>query len=499
MKDMDGRPQPEIPARTALLIIDMQNDFLAEGGAFSKRHCDPHQLAQSVAWLVRAARAQGRIVVWVTSAYGEIDASADALRGQTHTGSACCARGTWGAELFPALVPVRAERAAGTAERHVEKRWYSAFRDTDLHARLEEAGVTAVVLCGVATNVCVLAAARDARRLGYGVEILEDATAASTAGKHAAALREIEALGARRRRWADLLADGSGPVRVDGIGAGGTSLWCGALDESVAEGAGAFESVEREVAWTTMRHRGGEVPRLVAIQGERAPDGAVPLYRHPADEQPELGAFTPAVDRIRKEVERRVGHPLNHCLLQLYRTGRDWISEHSDKTLDLVRPSFIVNVSLGRQRTMVLRPKRPADGDAVQKVPLPHGSLLVMDLETNRRLYHAIRQEGDADGGSDGPASRISLTFRHIGTFHDPATGAVWGAGAPAAGRAEAEARARARSALPGPSRDEAERAEAERMLQLFRAENIDPTFDAAAYRPGFEVLNLRALQGGDR
>ncbi|AUX47320.1 uncharacterized protein SOCE26_088380 [Sorangium cellulosum] len=80
-----------------------------------------------------------------------------------------------------------------------------------------------------------------------------------------------------------------------------------------------------------------EVPRLVAIQGERAPDGAVPLYRHPADEQPELRAFTPAVDRIRREVERRVGHPLNHCLLQLYRTGRDWISEHSDKTLDRPR------------------------------------------------------------------------------------------------------------------------------------------------------------------
>ncbi|WP_438025599.1 isochorismatase family protein [Sorangium sp. So ce233] len=498
---MDGRPHPEGPARTALLIIDMQNDFLAEGGAFSKRHCDPHQLAQSAAWLVRAARAQGRVVVWVTSAYGEIDAPPDALRGQTHTGSACCARGTWGAELFPALVPVRAEHPAGTAEWHVEKRWYSAFRDTDLHARLQEAGVTAVVLCGVATNVCVLAAARDARRLGYDVAVLEDATAASTAGKHAAALREIEALGARRGRWADLLADGSGPVRVDGIGAGGTSLWCGALDESLAEGAGAFESVEREVAWTTMLHRGGEVPRLVAVQGERAPDGAVPLYRHPADEQPELRDFTPAVDRIRREVERRIGHPLNHCLLQLYRTGRDWISEHSDKTLDLVRPSFIVNVSLGRQRAMVLRPKRPADGDAVQKVPLPHGSLLVMDLETNRRLYHAIRQEGGADGGTDGRPSRISLTFRHIGTFHDPATGAVWGAGAPAAGRAEAEARARARSALPGPSREEAERAEAERMLQLFRAENIDPTFDAAAYRPGFEVLNFRTLQGpgGDR
>ncbi|WP_437977601.1 isochorismatase family protein [Sorangium sp. So ce295] len=500
-----GAPSQD-PARTALLIIDMQNDFLAEGGAFSKRHCDPHQLAQTVAWLARAARAQGRVVVWVTSVYGEIDAAPDALRGQTHTGSACCARGTWGAELFPALVPVRAERPAGTAEWHVEKRWYSAFRDTELHARLAEAGVTGVVLCGVATNVCVLAAARDARRLGYDVDILGDATAAGTAGKQAVALREIEGLGGRRRSWADLLSDGPGPVHIAGIGAGETALWCGALDERLAGDAGAFAAVEREVAWTTMRHRGGEVPRLVAIQGERSPDGAMPLYRHPVDEQPELCPFTPAVDRIRREVERRVGHPLNHCLLQLYRTGRDWISEHSDKTLDLVRPSFIVNVSLGRQRTMVLRPKRAEDGNAVQKVPLPHGSLLVMDLETNRRFYHAIRQEGDTEGEGDGHVSpsRISLTFRHIGTFHDPATGAVWGVGAPASDRPEAEARARARAAVPEPEREAAERGEAERMLQLFRAENVDPTFDVAAYRPGFEALNFRTLRashepGGDR
>jgi hypothetical protein len=40
-------------------------------------------------------------------------------------------------------------------------------------------------------------------------------------------------------------------------------------------------------------------------------------------------------------------------------------------------------------------------------------------------------------------------------------------------------------------------RAEAERMLQLFRAENIDPDFDPAAFRPGFEVVDLSALNEG--
>lgn len=284
------------------------------------------------------------------------------------------------------------------------------------------------------------------------------------------------------------------PVCVTGLGAGGTTLWCGALDERMEGLAGAFEAATREVEWSAMFHRGGEVPRRVAIQGLRTPDGAEPLYRHPVDEQPPLRPFTPTVDRIRREVERRVGHPLEHCLLQLYRTGRDWISEHSDKTLDVVRPSFIVNVSLGRQRTMVLRPKRPPGegGGPTQRVPLPHGSLLVMDLETNRQFYHAVRKEG-AGRDDDGP--RISLTFRHIGTWYDPQTQAVWGVGAPAQGRAEALERAAARSALSPEEREQIERDEAERMLRLFRAENIDPAFDAEDYRPGFEILNFRILQ----
>lgn len=476
-------------SRSALLVIDMQNDFLTEGGAFTKRHCDPVQLAQTVAWLARASRQQGRLVAWITSAYGAFDGPvAEGVHGETHTGAPCCVPGTWGAQLVATLEPVHAERGQG--ERRFEKRWYSAFRDTDLHAWLTESGVVRVVLCGVATDRCVLTTARDARRLGYEVDVIDDATTAGTASKHTRALREIEALGGRRRAWGELLAEGAGVVRVEGLGAGDTTLWCGALGDVV--GDGAYDALEREVAWSAMFHRGGEVPRRVAIQGSRTPDGAEPLYRHPVDEQPAMRDWTPVVDALRRAVERRVGHPLNHCLLQLYRNGRDWISEHSDKTLDVARPSSIVNVSLGHMRTMLLRPKPAADlprESVAQRIPLPHGSFLVMGLETNRAWYHAIRQQ--ADDPDDGP--RISLTFRHIGSWVDPATDAVWGTGAPTMLRADAEQRALARAAFEG--RDAAERAEAEALLRLFREENVNPRFDAASYRPGFEVLNFRSLQ----
>lgn len=363
----------------------------------------------------------------------------------------------------------------------------SAFRDADLHARLAHAGVRCVLLAGHG----VLPTARDARALGYDVEVLADATTAPTRGKHAAAMRDVAALGARTRLWRTMLSEGDEPVSIAGLGSGDTTLWCNALRGCVDDAT--YAALEREVDWNTMLHRGGEVPRLVAVQGTRGAEGVEPLYRHPVDGQPALRDWTPVVDTIRRAVEARVGHPLNHCLLQLYRHGRDWISEHSDKTLDVVRPSSIINVSLGRARTMQLRPKRAeGEGEAgvVQKVPLPHASVLVMGLGTNRTHYHAIRQEGASD--EDGP--RISLTFRCIGTHLHPATGAVWGVGARAATREEGEARASARAAMSDDERGRVEREESEAMLRLFRAENIDSGFDAAAYRPGFDVVDLRAL-----
>ena len=289
---------------------------------------------------------------------------------------------------------------------------------------------------------------------------------------------------ARDANWAEVLAAGS--VEVTGLGAGAATLVCGALDDCID--ATTFDALGAEVAWSPMLHRGGEVPRLVALQGHREADGVEPLYRHPADEQPALRPWTPAVEQIRRAVERRVGHRMNHALIQLYRHGKDWIREHADKTLDLVRPSFIVNVSLGQRRTMVLRPKRKDAGAVLQRIPLVHGSMLVMDLETNRRWFHGINKEGEIS------APRISLTFRHIGTYWDPASDAVWGVGAPVATRDAAEARARDRRERAASVRDAEDRAEAERMIRLFRDENIDAEFDAAAYWPGFDLRDLRIL-----
>lgn len=110
-----------------------------------------------------------------------------------------------------------------------------------------------------------------------------------------------------------------------------------------------------------------------------------PVYRHPADNSPPLSPFSPTVALIRVAVEKALNHPVNHALIQLYRDGNDAISEHSDKTIDVVRGSKIVNVSLGAQRTMVLRTKKDAipasdtgtpNSRPTIRVPLPHNSMV---------------------------------------------------------------------------------------------------------------------------
>jgi 2OG-Fe(II) oxygenase superfamily len=202
-------------------------------------------------------------------------------------------------------------------------------------------------------------------------------------------------------------------------------------------------------------------------------------------------------------------------LIQLYRTGADYISEHSDKTIDVVRGSRIVNLSLGARRTMTLRTKKDAianantagneqggdDGDGgattgvqrtKQRVPLPNNSLFVMGLETNARWMHSVhtdkRPENTKDPAERGP--RISLTFRHIGTFLAPlspspsspagqAQQLIFGQGATGKTRAEAQ------SVVHGGE-------EAERLLAAFGSENHQSEFDwEKAYGEGSDVLHF--------
>ena len=115
----------------------------------------------------------------------------------------------------------------------------------------------------------------------------------------------------------------------DRIGEGDSVIFYGALPISLSNDA--FDLVKKEVDWQAMKHKTGEVPRKVAVQGEIGKDGSRPLFRHPADESPQLSQFSYTVRRIQQEIQKKLKQPFNHALIQLYRGGQDNISEHSDK------------------------------------------------------------------------------------------------------------------------------------------------------------------------
>ena len=270
-----------------------------------------------------------------------------------------------------------------------------------------------------------------------------------------------------------------------------------------------FERLKAEVQFQKMHHRSGEVPRLVAVQGDVLEDDSVPIYRHPADESPNLRPFSPTVEMIRSRVKKTLGQPFNHALIQLYRNGEDSISEHSDKTLDIVRGTNIVNFSVGARRTMVLRTKKGYKSALVQgdhkaaksqrtsdaspamssrrteRLRLPHNSLFVLGSATNTSWLHSIRADKrrSAEKAVDELAfggQRISITFRLISTFLNPKAGLIWGQGAT--------------SKISGaPSKVIQDDREVQRLIMAFGEENHKGIeFDwEKTYGAGFDVVNF--------
>jgi hypothetical protein len=185
-------------------------------------------------------------------------------------------------------------------------------------------------------------------------------------------------------------------------------------------------------------------------------------------------------------------------LIQFYRTGADFISEHSDKTIDVVRGSKIVNVSLGAQRTMTLKMKKDralvlaAPGEAfrrpTQRFPLRHNSMFVMGPETNSKWLHAINPDKRFLMSKSEPerregGARISLTFRHIGTFLTRDQTSIYGQGA------KGKTAEDARPVVNGTG-------EAERLIEAFGKENHQSDFDwDRHYGEGFDVLHFTVRQ----
>ncbi|WP_295523091.1 isochorismatase family protein, partial [uncultured Pseudacidovorax sp.] len=206
------------PAHTALLLIDVQNDFVSADGATGRREAMPlvqAAVAQMPA-LLEAARTAGCTVVHVHAEYGqhvrhvgspyrfpsaltregavwslsaaEVDDAHQFAPGEVEV----CLPGSWGRAPLEAIAP-----RAG--ELQITKHRFSAFVDTPLEVMLRARGIRTLIVAGVTTNCCVESTVRDASMLDFHVVVAEDAVGVknSVVALHEASLEQMRTYFAR--------------------------------------------------------------------------------------------------------------------------------------------------------------------------------------------------------------------------------------------------------------------------------------------------------------
>jgi ureidoacrylate peracid hydrolase len=188
---VDARPEPLAiePATTAVIVVDMQNDFGAEGGMFSRAGipiADIATVVEPIARVLAAARRAGMRVVYLTMQFepdlsnagapdspnflkhkalgvGEPVAAPDGRDSRT------LIEGTWGTEILSELTPEASDIV-------VAKHRYSGFFETELDTTLRQHGIDSLVFTGCTTSVCVDSTLRDAFYRDYRCLLLSDCT-----------------------------------------------------------------------------------------------------------------------------------------------------------------------------------------------------------------------------------------------------------------------------------------------------------------------------------
>ncbi|HRV60763.1 MAG: cysteine hydrolase [Solirubrobacterales bacterium] len=160
-------PLPE-GSRTALLVVDMQNDFVEEGAP--RQVHGALEIVPAIASAVERMRIQGDLIVWTCRAYSADGSNVEAARKPGFKKNPHTVAGTRGAEIVDGLTPWPNDLNVTTPS-------YSAFFRTDLDLKLREAGVSKIVGCGVDLSRCVRATLVEAISLGYECSVLAPAVA----------------------------------------------------------------------------------------------------------------------------------------------------------------------------------------------------------------------------------------------------------------------------------------------------------------------------------
>ena len=178
------------PSHTALVAIDMQNDFCADDGytrKITRRDVSTCQaVVEPITRLAAGAGRAGVPIVWVKADYDPRHLPAPILAKRQASGKDIpyCVAGTWGAEFYGV--------APDPGDLVVTKHRHSAFRGTELDNLLRDRRIESLVIVGVQTHVCVESTLRDASAHGYYVVVPRDCVGSHTPDLHEATLKSVQ-------------------------------------------------------------------------------------------------------------------------------------------------------------------------------------------------------------------------------------------------------------------------------------------------------------------
>jgi ureidoacrylate peracid hydrolase len=158
------------PATTAMIVVDMQNDFVAAGAPMETPAA--RAMVPRLAAALKLCRSAGIRIVYTAHVHRR-DGSDMGLFDDMHppiASRAALVDGTEGVEIYSELAPEPGEHV-------IKKHRYSGFFGTDLDIILREWGIATVIISGTTTENCCQATARDAMFRNYRVVFLSDATA----------------------------------------------------------------------------------------------------------------------------------------------------------------------------------------------------------------------------------------------------------------------------------------------------------------------------------
>ncbi len=179
-----------IDSQTAVIVVDMQNDFCSERGALSSMGFDVSNNQEAAAALpgfLEEARKRGALVVWILQNAREefvSDARRERAAAMQRGVTDVAAAGSWGAQLYDGLNPESRDVI-------IEKSKYSAFVGTPLRNMLQARGRTKLVVCGTAVNVCVDSTVRDAYMADFTVVVPRDLVGSTRTDLAAPALENL--------------------------------------------------------------------------------------------------------------------------------------------------------------------------------------------------------------------------------------------------------------------------------------------------------------------